>query len=147
MAARATVADNERRQAAAGKGRQQHRRNDRERTYYQLTFTPSWSCRASYVPRIVPNAAELRLPLGAWKFVRFRTLNASSRSSTFAALPNAICLVSEASSCQNQGARTLLRAALPNGWLGSVGATTQLELKYAVIVQLSLVGSQTTFGR
>ena len=28
------------------------------------------------------------------------------------------------STCQNSGPRTLLRAALPNGWLGSVGMTT-----------------------
>src|SRR5215470_19730121 len=95
---------------------------------------------------IVPNAPELRLPFGACKFVRLRTLNASRRTSSLARLPSASCLVSDASSCQNQGARTLFLGALPNGWLGSVGATTHDALKYAVVDVPSVVGSQSTFG-
>ena len=38
------------------------------------------------------------------------------------------------SSCQNIGPRTVLRAALPNGWLGSVGTVTQVLLNQLVIV-------------
>ena len=73
---------------------------------------------------MVPNAPELRLPLGPRKLARFSRLKASSRNSNCAGPPTAKRLESAVSSCQNIGPRTVFRFALPNGWLGSVGALT-----------------------
>ena len=78
---------------------------------------------------IVPNPPELLFPFGAWKFVRLNRLNASSLISTFELDPTDTCLLSARSTCQNDGPRTKLRGAFPNGWLASVGTTTHEALK------------------
>ena len=78
---------------------------------------------------IVPNAAALRLPLGARKLVRFSRLKNSARNST-APDGHGIGMRRDSarSTCQYAGPRTLFRSAFPNGWLGSVGITTLLRL-------------------
>ena len=73
---------------------------------------------------IVPKAAALRLPLGgARKFVRLSRLNASTRNCDLR--PDADgqreLLRRDEVDLPEAGPRTLLRSALPNGWLGSVG--------------------------
>jgi len=96
---------------------------------------------------IVPNPPELLFPFGARKFVRLNRLNASSRISTLELDPTDTCLLSARSTCQNDGPRTELRGAFPQGLLGPVGMTTQEALKYAVMVGLALAGSHVMFGR
>lgn len=120
-----------------------------DRTDYQMNFIPSCIWRASNVCVIVPNAPLLRFPFGARKFVRFRRLNASTRTSSRTAGPNARCLLAATSICQNSGPLTLFRAALPNGWLGSVGTTTVLRFSQLPIVRspFGVSGSPVTFGR
>ena len=97
----------------------------------------------------MPNAAALRLPFGARKFVWFSRLNASMRNSNCAGPPSGTRLEATRSSCQNFGPRTELRSALPNGWLGSVGTATQARLNQLLMVRSSpvAIGSQVTFGR
>src|SRR5262245_49119751 len=99
---------------------------------------------------MVPNAAELRLPLGARKFVWLNRLNASRRNSRLPAGHGiAKRLLATKSTCQNIGARTLLRGELPNGWLGSVGATTVAGFRYRCGVRSfsGISGSPIRFGR
>src|SRR2546428_12492093 len=98
---------------------------------------------------MVPNAPELRLPLGAVKFARSKRLNASTRTSTLIRSPSDTILLAARSTCQNFGPRTLLRGALPNGWLGSVGMTTQSLLNQFVIDCWSAgaYGSHVRVGR
>src|SRR6187200_1281774 len=98
---------------------------------------------------MVPKAPALRLPLGARKFVRLSRLNASKRNSKRAGPPSAKRFDSAVSSCQNFGPLTVLRPALPKGWLGSVGTLTQSRLNQFVIVWAlpCAYGSQLTFGR
>src|SRR5207247_8431051 len=115
-------------------------------------FAPSGTVRGSEVRVIVPNAAELRLPFGAAKFARSNRLNASTRTSSRAAVgdaPNGIDLLAAASTCQKPGPRTVLRPALPNGWLESVGIATQSLLNQFAIdcVPDAAYGSHVTFGR
>ncbi|MEZ5285636.1 MAG: hypothetical protein R2712_12690 [Vicinamibacterales bacterium] len=79
---------------------------------------------------IVPKPPLLRLPLGARKLVRLSRLKNSARNST---LPfgQGIATRFDATKSidQKRGPRTLLRGALPNGWLGSVGMTTASRLR------------------
>src|SRR5688572_29955713 len=98
---------------------------------------------------MVPNAPALRLPFGARKLVLFRALNASMRICSCAGPPSGNVLDAARSSCQNFGPRTEFLAALPNGWLGSVGATTQALLNQLAMVRSApaAIGSQVTFGR
>src|SRR2546428_14043331 len=98
---------------------------------------------------MVPNAPELRLPFGAVKFARSNRLNASIRTSTLARSPSETILLAARSTCQNFGPRTLLRGALPNGWLGSVGMTTQSLLNQFVIDcwPAGAYGTPGRFGR
>src|SRR5262249_50079600 len=144
-------------------GRQRQRRKhgskkkgtDRTEPYHS-TFTPSCSCRGSYVPAKLPNAAFDRLRFGVgfvppWnvKFDRFSTLNASSRSSRDAAPTRATRLETARSTCANAGPRSALRGALPNGWLGSVGITKASLLNQfcGVCWPAAGYGSPTRFGR
>src|SRR6476469_7330629 len=98
---------------------------------------------------MVPNAPELRLPFGGAKLSRLNRLNASTRNSSLTSLARAICLVAARSKLQKFGPRTLLRGALPNGWLGSVGTTTQSLLNQLEIDcwPAAGYGSHATFGR
>src|SRR6266852_18506 len=75
--------------------------------FYQSNLTPNCTCRGSYAFVIVPKVAALRLAAGAVKFTR--------------------------SNWVKLGPRTLLRGALPNGWLGSVGIDTHAVLNQLVI--------------
>ena len=74
---------------------------------------------------IVPNAALLMLPFGARKFVRLSRLKNSARNSRLPLRHG----IGSASTPQSPPATPSARdrrcvGALPNGWLGSVGAAT-----------------------
>src|SRR5206468_7568827 len=99
-----------------------------EQLAYQSTLTPSCTCRASNVDVMVPNVPLLRLPAGGAKLIRSNRLNASTLTCSFVRPPIAMFLLAARSNVQKFGPRTLLRGALPNGWLGSVGNTTQAVL-------------------
>src|SRR5262245_57549776 len=98
---------------------------------------------------MVPKPPELRLPLGGAKLARSNRLNASTRSSRRAVPAIGTCFTAAKSNDQNFGPRTVFRAALPNGWLGSVGTTTHALLNQFVIdcSAAGAYGSQATFGR
>ncbi len=53
------------------------------------------------------------------------------------------------STSHRSGPRTLLRSALPNGWLGSVGTVTVVRLNQLLMVRSlsGTSGSPFTFGR
>src|SRR5215831_13493594 len=116
---------------------------------YQSTFTPSCTCRASNVLVMLPKFAALRLAAGGAKLSRLKRLKASTRSCSLAAPPRPMFLLAAASNCQKFGPRTLLRGALPNGWLGSVGIDTHCVLNQLVIdcCPAGAYGSQVRFGR
>ena len=86
---------------------------------------------------IVPNAPELRLPFGARKFVRLSRLNASSRNSNCAGPPSANLFDAREIELPEVRAAHGVAPALPNGWLGSVGAATHDRLNQLVIVLLA----------
>src|SRR5947207_14857364 len=98
---------------------------------------------------MVPNVELLRLAAGGVKFTRLKRLNASSRSCSRACPPSATFLLAARSNCQKFGPRTLLRGALPNGWLGSVGRATHAGLNQLVIDcwPAAAYGSHVMFGR
>src|SRR6266436_1421444 len=98
---------------------------------------------------MVPNAPELRLPFGARKFVWLNRLNASRRNSKAAGPPSGNRFDIARSICQNFGPRTVLRPALPNGWLGSAGAATHALLNQLLIVRSApdAIGSHVTLAR
>src|SRR5206468_12851930 len=116
---------------------------------YQSNLTPNCTCRGSYVPVIVPKVALLRLAAGARKFTRSNRLNASTRNWSFVRPPSATFLLAARSNCVKFGPRTLLRGALPNGWLGSVGSDTHAALNQLVIdcEPAGAYGSQVTVVR
>src|SRR5688572_5670216 len=106
--------------------------------------------RGSYVLVIVPYATALRLPLGARKFTRLSKLKNSPRNSKLP-LRHGMEKRFDAtrSMVHSSGPRTLLRGALPKGWLGSVGSVTVVRLSQLLIVRSpsGTSGSPLTFGR
>src|SRR5262245_39958682 len=98
---------------------------------------------------MAPNVAALRLPLGARKLVWLSRLKASRRNSNCAVPARAKRFEAARSNCQKFGPRTRLRAALPNGWLGSVGIDTHAALNQLPNPRLSdaVSGSHVTLGR
>ena len=110
---------------------------------------PSCIWRASYVDVMVPKLPALRLLAGGPKLTRLNRLNASMRSSMCALFGSATFLIAARSNWRKFGPRTLLRGALPNGWLGSVGRVTHAVLNQLVIDcwPLGAYGSQVMFGR
>ena len=106
--------------------------------------------RGSYVAVIVPNEAMLMLPFGARKFVRLSKLKNSARNSRLP-LRHGIGNRFDAAKFTSQtfGPRYAFLGALPNGWLGSVGAATPLRLNQFCALRWSF-GTNTspmTFGR
>src|SRR5438067_6163255 len=82
-----------------------------------------------HAPVVELKLLQLKLPVGR-KLVRFSTLNTSARNcSRIRSQGMRQVLFSEASICQNGSLRAMLRPALPNGLLGSVGTRMLSRLK------------------
>src|SRR4029077_5623440 len=116
---------------------------------YQSTFRPNCICLASYVVVMVPNVAALRFDAGARKLSWCKRLSPWSRHCSWVRSPTAKFLLAARSNCQKPGPRTLLRGALPNGWLGWVAIATHAVLSQFVIDcwPAAAYGSQVTLGR
>ena len=98
---------------------------------------------------IVPKPPEERFEFGLSKFVRFSRLKASLRNSSLKRSVKENSLCRPKFSTSTRGPRTMLRPALPKGWLRSVGIETLAALSqlFSVREAAGVTGSPMILGR
>ena len=137
MAARAAVADDDRRGRRDG-----CRRAQRQQPAIDVTALPQQLEPELQLARIVGrrDRAERAGAAVAVRRAEVRAVEQVERLEPELELAPArrarTCFDAARSNCQKFGPRTVLRSALPNGWLGSVGTTTQALLNQLLIVLL-----------